>query len=358
MKNRLTSMKTLSILITLFLFSCFNLPAEDLRKIVQLSGKWKFSIGDDNLWSDPKFNDSNWDEISVPSRWEDQGYNDYNGYAWYRKAFTIQPVTSDVSVYIILGRIDDADEVYLNGKLVGKKGGFPPNYVTAYNQQRKYRIPQEYFNYSGENLIAVKVYDSYLEGGIIDGPTGIYVDEDNDFLDLAITGKWKFHLGDNKQWIAPNFDDSDWKEINVPQEWENEGYENYDGYAWYRKEFKVPSGYKDKKLYLSLGKIDDYDYTYLNGVLIGNVFDLEKDGDYRRKGYEYNARRIYKIPDNLLKTNGVNIISVRVYDETLRGGIYEGPIGIMTDENYKKYHRKYYNNQPFWDYIIEQYIME
>jgi hypothetical protein len=359
MNNRLISMRTVSVLIiTLVLLSSNKMHAEDLRKIVQLSGKWKFSIGDDKLWADPKFNDSNWDEISVPSKWEEQGYNDYNGYAWYRRTFTIEPVSSDISVYIVFGRIDDADEVYLNGKLVGKKGSFPPNYVTAYNQRRKYLIPHEYFNYSGDNLIAVKVYDSYLEGGIIDSPAGIYSDEDIEFLNLTITGKWKFHLGDNKQWISPGFDDNDWKEINVPQDWESEGYENYDGYAWYRKEFRVSSDLKDKKLYLSLGKIDDYDYTYLNGKLIGSVFDLEKDGDYRRKGYEYNARRIYKIPDNLLKINDVNIISVRVYDETLRGGIYEGPIGIMTEENYKKYHRKYYNNQPFWDYIIEQYMME
>jgi len=358
MKNKLNSIKKAGItLIAIFLIPIIEAPAEDLRKIVQLSGKWKFSIGDDIHWSDPKFNDSNWDEISVPSKWEDQGYNDYNGYAWYRRTFTIEPVSPEVSVFIVFGRIDDADEVYLNGKLVGKMGSFPPNFTSAYNQQRKYLIPHDYFNFSGDNSISVKVYDSYLEGGIINNPVGVYVDEDNEFLDMQITGKWKFHLGDNKQWISPNFNDRDWKEINVPQEWENQGYENYDGYAWYRKEFKVPADFKDKKLYLSMGKIDDYDYTYLNGVQIGNVFDLEKDGDYRRKGYEYNARRVYKIPDNLLKFNEVNVISVRVYDETMRGGIYEGPLGIMTEDNFKKYHRKYYNNQPFWDYIIDQYMM-
>jgi hypothetical protein len=352
-------MKTANILITaLFLFLCIETPAEDLRKYVQLEGKWKFSIGDDQKWSDPNYNDSRWDEISAPSSWEEQGYRDYNGYAWYRKNFTMEAVSSEANIYVILGRIDDADEVYLNGKLIGKMGAFPPNFVTAYNQQRKYLVPHEYLNFSGDNLIAVKVYDSYKEGGIIDSPAGIFIDEDNVFLDMAITGKWKFHLGDNKQWISPGFEDNYWKEINVPQKWENEGYDNYDGYAWYRKEFKVPSNFKGKILYLSLGKIDDYDYTYLNGVLIGNVFDLKKDGDYNRKGNEYRARRIYKIPENLLKFDGANVLSVRVYDGQMGGGIYEGPIGIMTADSYNKYRRKYYNNQTLWDYIIDEYLTE
>jgi hypothetical protein len=352
-------MKTTIILILALLpILGIEAPAEDLGKLVQLAGNWKFSIGDDQKWSDPKFNDSDWDEMIVPSDWEDQGYRDYNGYAWYRKTFTMEPISPEALVYVVLGKIDDADEVYMNGKLVGKKGGFPPNYSTAYNLPRKYLVPHEYFNFSGDNLIAVRVYDSYMQGGIIDGPTGIYIDEDNSYLDMAITGKWKFHLGDNKQWILPGFDDTGWNEINVPQNWENEGYDNYDGYAWYRKEFKVSPDMKGKELYLSLGKIDDYDYTYLNGVLIGNVFDLKKDGDYNRRGNEYRARRVYKIPDNLLKFNGKNVISVRVYDGQIGGGIYEGPIGIMTKDSYNKYRGKYFSNQSIIDYFIDQYIME
>ena len=86
-------------------------------------------------------------------------------------------------LYLMMGRIDDADEVYLNGKEIGKSGKFPPDYVTAYDRTRKYIIPAGYLKEDGENVIAVKVYDSYLEGGIVDGPTGIYIDEDNDFLE-------------------------------------------------------------------------------------------------------------------------------------------------------------------------------
>ncbi len=332
--------------------------AEDLRKVVQLSGYWKFSIGDFSEWADPNYDDSDWDEIKVPDKWENQGYDGYNGFAWYRKNFKIYETDKEVPIFFISGRIDDANEIYLNGHLLAKSGNFPPQYQTAYNQKRKYYIPREYLKFNQKNIIAIRVYDEYLEGGIIDHPVGIYIDEDYEYLDFVLFGKWKFHLGDNKQWKSEHYNDASWSKINVPSEWENEGFQEYDGYAWYRKSFSLPSDLKNEKLYLSLGKIDDYDYVYLNGELIGNVFHLKRDGDYKRRGYEFNARRIYEIPEDLIHKNGVNVISIRVYDVKWRGGIYEGPIGIMREPNYKQYNRKHYENQSFWDYVIDKFFMD
>jgi hypothetical protein len=334
------------------------LQAEELVKVVQLPAYWKFSVGDYKEWADPKFNDADWDEIRVPGKWEDSGYDDYNGYAWYRVDFKMYDIDTKAPIFLVLGRIDDVNEVYLNGKLIGRTGSFPPQYKTAYGQNRKYAIPIEYLNYNQINTIAIRVYDEYLEGGIIDGRSGIYVDEDYALLNLDLSGNWKFHLGDNKQWGSKDFNDDLWYDITVPSEWEQQGYQDYDGYAWYRKEFRIPSNLNTDNLYLSLGKIDDYDHVYLNGVSIGSVFQLEKNGDYKRKGYEFNARRIYKIPNNLLNKQGINVISVRVYDSGWRGGIYEGPIGIMTQDNYEEYQRKHYTNQSFWDYVIDEFFVD
>lgn len=345
---------TLNLLVLLFLVS--HSRAEDLKKLVSLSGYWKFTIGDDSRWSGPSFDDSGWDQIRVPNSWENEGYNEYNGYAWYRKTFKLPDVPLDKKLYLIVGKIDDVDEVYVNGKLVGGSGGFPPSFETSYSKLRKYHLPVEYLKISGVNVIAVKVYDTFSEGGIKDGPVGIYMNADDEFLDIDLSGKWKFSTGENKTWRTVDFDDRNWKDINVPSEWELEGYTAYDGYAWYRKKFKLPPGYDTENLYLSVGKIDDEDDVYLNGTHIGSVFQLRKDGEYRRAGYEYNARRVYKIPAHLFSANGINVISIRVYDNQQRGGIYEGPIGIMTKENYRKYMNKYHSNQSFWDYIFEEFI--
>jgi sialate O-acetylesterase len=340
--------------IILAVMNSITVCAEDLRKVISLAGYWRFSIGDDDRWASPAYDDAHWDQISVPDRWENQGYNEYNGYAWYRKKFKLGDMPDNSTMYLMLGRIDDADIVYLNGKVLGKSGGFPPNFVTAYDRVRKYIIPSGVLKEDAENLISVKVYDTFLDGGIVDGPIGIYSDADYDFLSLDLSRRWKFHTGDNKDWKSPDFKDEGWKSINVPSAWENEGYENYDGYAWYRLRFTSPQNFITGELYLSLGKIDDVDDVYLNGKHIGNVYDLKKDAEYRRSGWEYNARRIYKIPAGLLNLNGKNTIAIRVYDGQLQGGIYEGPVGIMTSENYRRYRNKYYTNQSFWDYLFDK----
>jgi len=345
--------KTTLLIVGILILPLLKLYAEDLRRVASLSGYWKFSVGDNEAWIDPKFDDSNWDEIRVQQNWESQGYDGYNGYAWYRKSFTFSSFPGNQQMYLVLGNIDDCDEVYLNGTLIGKSGSFPPDYSTAYGIERKYPISAHILNPAGNNLLAVRVYDGIQDGGIVGGRLGIFIDEDIDFLNHNLTGHWKFKLGNNREWSSPDFNDNNWAEVNVPASWESQGYADYDGYAWYRKEFRLPSSLANQELYLSLGKIDDYDVVYVNGKLIGEVYDLRKDGDYRHNGYEFNARRVYRIPDNLLSSNGMNIIAVRVYDEQQRGGIYEGPIGLMDEENYRDYMRKHRDSRSFWDYIID-----
>jgi hypothetical protein len=338
-----------------------SLKADDLRKIVSLSGHWKFSIGDDSKWAYPSYDDSGWDQISVPGRWEDQGYNDYNGYAWYRKTFKVNGIPENTTIYLMMGRIDDADVVYLNGKEVGRNGTFPPNFVTAYDRIRKYVIPAGYLNEGRDNVISVKVYDTYADGGIVEGPTGIYYDEDNDLLSLNLNGSWKFQTGDNKSWKTPDFNDEAWKTINVPATWESQGYEDYDGYAWYRLRFDLPLNFNSGDLYLSLGKIDDIDDVYLNGEHIGNVYDLRKKSwmGAQSTGWEWTMPRTYKIRAGLLNRNGSNTLAVRVYDGQGLGGVYEGPIGIMTAENYHIYKKKHhsdsysYSFKSFWGFVYD-----
>ena len=347
----------LFVFFVLFILVAVSVRAEDLRKIASLSGTWKFSIGDDSKWANPQYNDSDWDQVSVPGNWEDQGYKDYNGYAWYRKSFRIDEVPVNTTIYLLMGRIDDVDVIYLNGTEIGHSGKLPPDFETAYDRDRKYIIPADLLKKNEENVISVKVYDSFLSGGITDGPTGIYVDEDNNLLDLNLSGKWKFHTGNDKSWKSVNFNDNDWTTIKVPSVWENQGYDDYDGYAWYRLEFNLPQNFSGSDLYLCLGKIDDVDDVYLNGEFVGTVYDLKRNTFSRGSGWEWNTPRIYKIREGLLKRNGSNLIAIRVYDGQGLGGIYEGPIGIMSSENGRRYKNKHHNDtgySSFWEYMYDK----
>ncbi|HEX7493347.1 MAG TPA: beta galactosidase jelly roll domain-containing protein [Bacteroidales bacterium] len=314
---------------------------ENLVRLQGLEGKWQFSIGMNEEWTSPKFNDSSWESIRVPSPWEDEGYNGYNGYAFYRKKITVSSKYKDRMLYLNMGYIDDVDEVYFNGNKIGSTGSFPPNYSTAYNAERIYYIPEEYINFDSSNQIAVKVYDSEQQGGIVSGDIGLYGGRISVNLDVNLQSAWKFQPGDDPRRKETDFDDSGWSEIFVPGKWEDQGYRDYDGYAWYRKSFVFKTTNGTEKMVLLMGKIDDIDQVYINGTFVGSTGTFpSRRGDNESTGQEWQAFRGYYIPDGLLKKDQKNIISVRVLDTGGEGGIYEGPVGLITQTKYIEYWRK------------------
>src|SRR6187455_138829 len=142
----------------------------------------KFKTGNDAAWSQPQFDDSKWVTLQTNHTWDDQGFKDYNGYAWYRIHTRLSSVIRDQaawkdSIRINLGKIDDVDEVYLNGQLIGKKGSSPQQpggtvgYVTAWDQVREYHLSvfNPIIKWDAENVIAIKVYDGGGPGGMFGG---------------------------------------------------------------------------------------------------------------------------------------------------------------------------------------------
>ncbi|PIQ11571.1 MAG: glycoside hydrolase [Ignavibacteriales bacterium CG18_big_fil_WC_8_21_14_2_50_31_20] len=346
------------ILATTFLIMCFSnsliLFAGDLEKLVNLKKEWKFSIGDNMNWTSPAFNDKDWETIPVPSNWEDNGFYGYDGFAWYRTEFEIFPYYKKENLYLSLGFIDDVDEVYINGILIGFSGAFPPNYQTAFNANRIYPIPNNIIDFNKKNTISIRVYDSQLNGGIVSGDIGIFRNTSDLKLVIDLAGNWKFKIGDNLDWKKKNIDKESWENIMVPRFWRDIGYDNYDGFAWYRKEFYFNKN-ANQKYVLVVGKIDDIDEVFINGKLVGATGDME---DLVLKGTEYTQFRYYYLSKYDLKENQNNLIAIRVYDGMKDGGIYEGPVGIMELQTFQKFWNNYkkkesYKINPFWDFLIE-----
>lgn len=308
--------------------------AEDRKLLLDLRGEWKFQVGDDLRWSDAGFDDKKWDQIFVPSPWEDEGFPGYDGYAWYRKHFQAAPDWRGKTLLIDLGNVDDVDEVYLNGRFIGFSGSFPPRYHTAYDVSRRYPVLDSYLNFSGDNVIAVRVFDAEQAGGIIRGRVGIYYDAGAPGPKVPLVGNWKFMTGDNMGWKDVDFDDTHWKNVTVPAAWETQGFRDYDGFGWYRTRFRIPTSIVDQQLVMLLGKIDDLDETYLNGERIGRTGSFPSHKLPAPTGDEWVQVRAYAIPPNLLRQNQENVLAVRVYDAMLQGGIYDGPIGIVSREQY------------------------
>ncbi len=310
---------------------------DEWKTLLDLKGEWKIELGDNARWSDPTYDDSKWDNISVPAPWEDEGFPGYDGYAWYRKHFTLQNSLKDNDVYLHLGYVDDVSEIYLNGHMIALQGEFPPNFATAYDVYQQHAVPQQFLNNTGDNVIAVRVYDQRLGGGITHGRIGLYEPQNGLKLDLQLAGIWQFTTGDNGSWKEPSANDASWKKVVVPGHWETQGFKDYDGFGWYRIKFKVPANLIGQRLILLLGKIDDVDETYLNGELVGKTGVTRKGMDQGDAGNSWQEFRAYVIPSDLLLLNQDNTLAVRVNDVYLGGGIYDGPIGLISRDKYLKW---------------------
>jgi GH15 family glucan-1,4-alpha-glucosidase len=153
-----------AILAPLLSFSLlFSLHAQS----VGFPAQWKFMTGDGPAYQAEHFDDLAWDSIEVPAHWEEQGYPGYDGIAWYRTHFSVLPAMLRQEVVLLAGVIDDADETWVNGVLVGKTGKFPPDDQSAWDFPRAYILPKGLLK--AQNTLAIRVYDGVGGGGIYQG---------------------------------------------------------------------------------------------------------------------------------------------------------------------------------------------
>ncbi len=150
-------------------WSIEDLPPSDrtIPAFGVVEGKWRFHKGDDASWKNPMVNDSDWEEVLLPDYWEHHsGYTNDNVYGWFRRRIQLPALVEGKEIELLLGKIDDVDETYLNGVRIGGMGSFPPNFQTAWDQERRYRVPAHVVRGNGTDLVAVRVFDATGNGGI------------------------------------------------------------------------------------------------------------------------------------------------------------------------------------------------
>ncbi|MEO0895752.1 MAG: beta galactosidase jelly roll domain-containing protein [Bacteroidota bacterium] len=329
-------------LLHLLIFPCLlllnsSMLAADWELVLDLKGSWAFTIGDNMDWAAPEFDDSDWESMAVPGQWEKNGFEGYDGYGWYRLKFSAKQISIKKDLYLHLGEIDDADEVYLNGVLIGSSGSFPPYFATAYNSKREYLIPRNLLRKDKPNFLAVRVYDEYYEGGILKGNIGLYKKSGAYSEFMSLEGLWDFKpTADGQPCLGE--DKAGWDNIMVPAQWEHQGYDDYDGFACYRKVFVCPDYVAKRSHVITLGLIDDLDEVYINGVRVGSTgFDEWGKIPDRENGWAWKVLRGYVIPDNVLKAGQKNVITVKVFDKWGGGGIYEGPVGLIPTDMFTSF---------------------
>jgi len=183
-------MKSLVILVFwLISIFCLDSPlhAAPSDFTIVLDGIHKFSSDDNPVYVSPSYDDSLWAPITVPGSWQSQGIHTANGIGWYRIHCTIPESFRHVHPAVFLGRIGDADEVFFNGVKIGGEGLIGEPFIEASKIDSLYKIPPEHIKYGKDNIISVRVMNTYLNGGMFDRGTCI-----GDYKDLLLV-KLKKH---------------------------------------------------------------------------------------------------------------------------------------------------------------------
>jgi len=128
---------------------------------VPLYGPWKFTVGDspidpktgEPLWAEPEFDDSKWEDVDltpkdgafdpiggIPSYvpgWTAKGHPGYWGFAWYRIRVQVQGGQDGAVALAGPADVDDAYQVFDDGRLAGHFGDFTGTKPAVYASQPK-----------------------------------------------------------------------------------------------------------------------------------------------------------------------------------------------------------------------------
>ena len=119
---------------------------------------------------------------------------------------------------------------------------------------------------------------------------------------------------EKKGWVGPTQNVAGWKTIRLPSRWSETKIDElkpFKGLVWFQRTVDIPARLAGKDMVVSLGKIDDRDTAFFNGVRIGG-------------GVQHDQRRLYKVPGNRV-TAGKAVIAIRVWNGWGDGGVWGEP---------------------------------
>ena len=145
--------------IPVFLLFMFISFANQAQEIITLQSNWKFAKGHyDNAYQ-IRFDDSKWQDVSVPHDWAitgpfiqegdgNSGKLPWKGEGWYRNNLDVPKEYKGKRVYMVFDGIMSSPEIYINGKLAG---------TWDYGYNSFYLDISDFLVFNGKNTIAIHV---------------------------------------------------------------------------------------------------------------------------------------------------------------------------------------------------------
>jgi sialate O-acetylesterase len=148
-------------------------------------------------WSAARDIDAHWPTLQAPALWEGQGLADLDGVVWLRKQVKLSAAQARGAAVLHLAKVDDCDEVWVNGRRVGGQCG--------YSKLREYALPAGLLR-PGANWIAVRVTDTGGGGGIYGDAAALRLDTAAGPVSLA--GTWRARVEQMKVSAQPSANDA------------------------------------------------------------------------------------------------------------------------------------------------------
>lgn len=212
-------------------------PVAATAALAEATGAWADAIDADAVRRGVRteaFDDSAWPEAALPGSWERSGVEaleSFDGVMWYRRRVDLTTDQAGRSAVLTLGRIDERNEVWINGMPVGSS-------VTA-AETRRYPVPRGVLK-PGSNLIAIRVIDERGAGGLMGQGSDLALRFDG-ASELSLAGPWRYQTGPARRswpkpppfvpWAAPRGVSTMWNGMVAPLH----GFP-VKGVAWYQGE--------------------------------------------------------------------------------------------------------------------------
>ena len=136
-------------------------------------------------------------------------------------------------------------------------------------------------------------------------------------VDANVTSVFPNYDFNEEKFASSSFDDNDWSTTDFPNSFALIfSRQQIDGAVWFRKKINFTEKPKEDYLFEVLDGIDDVDFLYVNGQLVGSTNC-------------YNCPRRYKIPKEYMQKE--NIFTLLIIDNYGLGGL-SGPIKIKTSK--------------------------
>ena len=136
-------------------------------------GPWRFhedpaDKGMKENWFSKDLGDTGWTKMQVPAFWAETDAGDIQGYGWYRVAFTVPADWKGKTVRLLFGAVDEQAWVYVNGTLAGEHSAASEKVsaLQLWDVPFAVEVKPELLTYGGTNVLAVRVHNSAMNGGI------------------------------------------------------------------------------------------------------------------------------------------------------------------------------------------------